>query len=144
MEQFEQDGHPKKRTNGLIVNERIEFDTIEVLVNKMTVKDNCVREPDEICLAVNVTYRNTDRERKRIDLGALFIMYNQKEYVFTRSLVDWHDDWEIILDHQESKTTDLIYRIPYEIQGQVYYEPEYNFDGSKIYLGTYEMGKLIG
>jgi hypothetical protein len=133
-----------KNGKGLLLNERIEVDSLEVLIHKMTIEHGCVRDPDEICLAINVTYRNTDTERKRVDFGALFIMYHEKEYVFTRSNTERHDGWEIVLDHQESKTTDLVYKIPFEIKGPVYYEPEYNYEGGKIYLGKYEKGYLMG
>jgi hypothetical protein len=144
MAHIEQEDYSKKENGGLLLNERIELDSLEVLIHKMTIEEGCVREPDEICLAINVTYRNNDTERKRVDFGALFIMYNEKEYVFARSNTDWHDGWEIVLDYQESKTTDLVYKIPFEIHGPVYYEPECNYYGSKIYLGKYEMGQLMG
>jgi len=89
-----------------------------------------------------VTYRNTDIDRRQIDFGSILVVHKQKQYVFTRSDFRGELEWEMILDHQDVRTTDLVYKIPFEIQGAIYFEPENNYDGNRIYLGTYDMGKL--
>ena len=134
----------KQNTNlkGEVKDLDINVNSVELWVNKNNDGKGYSGTEDDIWLAINVTYRNIGIERKKVDFGTISVIHNQKKYVFTRSDFRGELEWEMILDHQDVRTMDLVYKIPFEIQGAIYFEPENNYEGNRIYLGMYDMGKL--
>ncbi|MDH5379698.1 MAG: hypothetical protein OEW75_02530 [Cyclobacteriaceae bacterium] len=71
--------------------------------------------------------------------GVLYINYNGKEYKFDHAEPVMLDGWGIMLDQINpltSKTTYIVYKIPKEISGSVYYKPGRSGKGHLIYLGN--------
>ena len=58
--------------------------------------------------------------------GSVWINYNGKDYEFDKSESIMAEGWGLVLDQINpliSKTTNLVYKIPAEIKGDIYWQP---------------------
>jgi len=58
--------------------------------------------------------------------GSVWINYNGKDYEFDKSESIMAEGWGLFLDQINpliSKTTNLVYKIPAEIKGDIYWQP---------------------
>lgn len=90
-------------------------------------------------MILNVTFKNTDSESRMITDGEILINYNGKDYKFDKSETIMLEGWGILLDQINpltSKTTNIVYKIPSEIKGMVYYRPGRANSDDLIAVGT--------
>ena len=128
------------------IGETLKTDYFDVTVNKVGTSNwidtgnefsDLKPEDGSKYIVLNVTFKNTDSESRMIIDGSLLINYNGKDYEFDKSEPIMADGWGLFLDQINpliKKTTKLVYKIPDEITGDVYYKPGRS-DG-KINLGS--------
>ena len=83
-------------------------------------------ERDTQYLILNITFKNTDTESRMIEDGEVLIAYNGKNYRYDHSETIVADGWGLFFDQINpltSKTTNLVYKIPSELKGTIYYHP---------------------
>jgi hypothetical protein len=120
----------------------------EIKLNKLRVADrvstgnqfaDIAPEEGNRFIIMNVTFKNIDNESRMIDEGSLFITYNGKEYEFDKSETIMLEGWGFFLDQINPltyKTTNIVYKIPAEIKGPVYWEPGRNFKDKRFFCGN--------
>jgi hypothetical protein len=90
-------------------------------------------------LILNTTFKNIDTESRTIVDGSVFIISNGKEYEFDKSETIMADGYGVFLDQINpltSKTTKLVYQIPVDIKGKLYYNPGRSDKDQRVYLGN--------
>ncbi len=78
-------------------------------------------------LIMSVTYKNISDKSKMAFPGAVYIEYNGKTLKYDHAETIPLEGWGLLLDQLNpltSKTTKLVFKIPSEIKGPVYWEPE--------------------
>ncbi len=96
-------------------------------------------EPGNRYLVMRVTVKNTDTESRMVQEGSVKIIYNNKEYEFDKSEHLLADGWGFVMDQINpltTKTVNLVYKIPAEIQGQAYWNPGRSGANDLIDLGV--------
>ncbi len=94
-------------------------------------------ENGNMYLIINTTFKNTDNESRMIFEGSVWINYNGKDYEFDKSEPIMADGWGLFLEQLNpltSKTTNLVYKIPIEIKGDIYWQP--GRSDEKIFIGN--------
>lgn len=94
-------------------------------------------ENGNMYLIINTTFKNTDNESRMIFEGSVWINYNGKDYEFDKSEPIMADGWGLFLEQLNpltSKTTNLVYKIPTEIKGDIYWQP--GRSDEKIFIGN--------
>ena len=129
------------------VGETLHANIFEITVNKVDVTDyvdvgteflNLKRETGTDYLIMNVTFKNIDTESRMIVDGELLINFNGKDYKFDKSEVIAANGWGLLLDEINpltSKTTNLVYKIPSDLKGKIYWHPGRTDENETIYLG---------
>ncbi len=133
----------------LNIHEILHTRYFEVTVNKIDIYDKVLTgnkfadlkpESGIRYLVLNVTYKNTDIESRRILEGSIYIVDdNNKKYKFDKSEHVMSDGWGLTLERINplvSKTANLVYKIPATIKGSVYYNPGRSDDTQLIFLGN--------
>lgn len=90
-------------------------------------------------IIMNVTYKNTDTESRMIMDGVLWVNVGEKEYEFDKTETVMLDGWGILLDQinpMVSKTTNIVYKIPSDLSGDLYWQPGRADDDERIELGS--------
>lgn len=90
-------------------------------------------------LVLNTTFKNTSEESRMITDGEVLIYYNGKEYKFDKAETIMLEGWGLMFDQINpltSKTTNLVYKIPSEITGMMYYRPGRSDKNDLIELGS--------
>lgn len=117
------------------VGQTLQTDYFEVTVNKVSFEEristgnqfaDLKRENGSLYLVLNVTFKNTDAESRMLTDGEILINYNGKDYLFDKSETIMLEGWGVLLDQINpltSKTTNLVYKIPTEIKGNLFYRP---------------------
>ncbi|MEI6684196.1 MAG: DUF4352 domain-containing protein [Bacteroidota bacterium] len=89
-------------------------------------------------LLINVTFKNTNTESRTLfEGGPILINYNGKEYSYDEPEPTMAEGWGIFMDAINpmlTKTTYLVYKIPREIKGDVFWRPNRADDDQKILL----------
>lgn len=128
-------------------------DYFDVQVNEVSIKQsvltgnefaNIKQEAGNKFLIFNITFKNIDNESRMFEEGEVVINYNAKDYRFDKSETVMADGWGTFLDQINpltSKTTNIVYKIPEEIQGKVYWKPGRNSDGKMFLLTEIEAKK---
>lgn len=87
---------------------------------------------------VSATFKNLDTESRMPFEGSLFITYNGKEYEFD-SVEPIHSEgynlWFHKINPLITMKTKIVYRIPDEIEGPVFWRPGRNAADTKLWLG---------
>jgi hypothetical protein len=100
---------------------------------------NLKAEPGNTYLIFNVTFKNTDSESRMFTEGDVLINYNGKDYTFDHPEVVMLDGWGTFLEQINpltTKTTNLVYKIPSEITGNIFWRPGRNSAGVIFFLGN--------
>ena len=95
-------------------------------------------EQDNLYLIIKTKFKNIDNESRMIIDGTVWIIHNGKNYEYDKSETIMLDGWGIFLDQINpliTKTTNLVYKIPREIKGPVYWRPGRTDKNDIIYLG---------
>ncbi|HMV43406.1 MAG TPA: TM2 domain-containing protein [Leptospiraceae bacterium] len=78
-------------------------------------------------LVLDVNYKNTDNESRMIGgEGKVFVEMNGKEFEYDKSEHILLDGWGVLLDQlnpMTQKNTKLVFKIPDELKGKIYWEP---------------------
>lgn len=93
---------------------------------------------------VNATFKNMDTESRLPFEGSLFINYNGKDYEFdsTESIhLEGYNIWFKQVNPLITMKTKIVYRIPNEIHGEVFWRPGRNPDDTRLWLGFIDAKK---
>lgn len=99
---------------------------------------NLEQEDGSKYLIINITFKNIDTESRLFSEGSVFIDYNNVLYEFDKAEMILADGWGSFLDQLNpllSKTTNLVYKIPSEIQGNAIWVPGRNNQEKSFFLG---------
>ncbi|HNO26749.1 MAG TPA: DUF4352 domain-containing protein [Leptospiraceae bacterium] len=86
-------------------------------------------EPEEgnKYLILDVSYKNTDKESRMIGgEGKVSVNYDGKDYEYEKSETIMLDGWGVFLEQLNpltQKNTKLVFKIPSELKGRIYWEP---------------------
>jgi hypothetical protein len=88
---------------------------------------------------VDASFKNLDTESRLPAEGSLYITYNGKEYEFdtTEAIMSkGYNIWFKSVNPLITMKTKIVYRIPEEIYGDVYWKPGRNPKGVKLFAGN--------
>ncbi len=132
------------------VGEILTTNHFEVQVNKVSIKDrvstgnefaNIASEEGNQFLIFNITFKNIDNESRTFFEGEVIINSGGTDYKFDKSEMVMLDGWGSFLDQLNpltSKSTNLVFKIPTEIKGDVYWKPGRNSAGKMFLLTNIE------
>jgi hypothetical protein len=130
------------------VGETLKTNMFEITVNSVKSKSNVntgnvysdlKQENGSFYLVLNVTFKNVDKESRMVTDGEIIINYNNTDYKFDHSETIAAEGWGLFLDQINpltSKTTNLVYKVPTELKGQIFWHPGRTDEDEKILLGT--------
>lgn len=87
---------------------------------------------------VDASFKNTDTESRLPAAGSLFINYNGKDYKFDSVepvMLEGYNIWFKQINPLVTMKTKLVYRIPDEIEGEVFWGPGRNPEDVRLYCG---------
>jgi hypothetical protein len=120
----------------------------DITANKASVKDrvktgnefaDLKAEQGNVYLIINASFKNTDNESRMLTEGSVWINYNGKDYEFDKSETVMIEGWGLLLDQINpmiTKTTNIVYKIPAEIKGNIYWQPGRADNDQRILLGS--------
>ena len=128
------------------IKQTLHANYFDVIVNKVSIQDdidsaNLKREQGIKYLIINATFKNTDKESRMMTDGSVWINYNGKELEYDNSETTLINGWGIFLDQINpliSKTTNLVYKIPKELKGDMFWQPGRADNTQRIFLGKLE------
>jgi hypothetical protein len=89
---------------------------------------------------IDISFKNIDKESRMIMDGDLILIgKDNKEYVLDKSETVLAEGFGVFLDQINpllTKRTKLIYKIPKDFIGKIYYKPARNSENARIYLGN--------
>jgi hypothetical protein len=96
-------------------------------------------EPEEgnSFLILNVSFKNTNTESRMLFDGVVIVIMDGKEYKFDKSETVLAEGWSTTLKQINPMTTttvNLVYKVPSDIRGSIYYQPARNYKKKKIFL----------
>ena len=134
---------PKKATIG-----HFEVSTDKAEYGKKVGTGNKYAEPkqwdDSRFITMYASFKNLDTESRLPASGSLFINYNGKDYEFDSVepiMMEGYNIWFRSINPLITMKTKLVYRIPDEIHGEVYWQPGRNSDDVKLYVGSIDAAK---
>jgi len=89
-------------------------------------------------LIIDAIYKNIDTESRMLSEGSVWINYNGSDYEFDKTETIMEEGWGIFLDQINplmSKSTKIVYKVPEEVKGEVYWQPGRAEEEQFIYLG---------
>jgi hypothetical protein len=87
---------------------------------------------------IRASFKNLDTESRLPSEGSLFINYNGKDYEFDSVepiMLEGFNIWFKKVNPLIAMKTKIVYRIPDEIHGEVFWRPGRNSEGTKLWLG---------
>lgn len=93
-------------------------------------------DPDARYLTVNATFKNTDNEGRLPAEGSLLITRDGKDYKFDTTETVMSDGYGIRLRSLNpliKLTTKIVYKVPNELSGDVYWKPGRNVEDKKLW-----------
>ncbi len=133
---------------GVGVGEILHTDYFDIAVNKVSLQDRVNTgnefadlnpEPGTMYLIINASFKNIDNESRMLMDGSVWINYNGKDYEFDKSEMIMLEGWGLMLDQINpltTKTTNLVYKIPAEINGDAFWQPGRADSDERIALGS--------
>ena len=130
------------------VGEKLRTEYFEITLNKAYIDTkietgnqfaDIKEEAGNKFLILDIIFKNIDDESRMFMDGSVYIKYNGKEYEYDKSETIMLDGWGTLLDQLNpltTKSTKLVYKIPAEISGPVYWEPGRNSDDKKFFCGN--------
>lgn len=108
-------------------------------VNTGNMFSNLPRNSGVLYGIIDISFKNIDTESRMIIDGELILVgADNKEYTFDKSETILADGFGLFLDQVNpmiTKRTKLIYKIPEDFIGKIYYKPSRNPENARIYLG---------
>lgn len=117
---------------GVTVNDCTISKSIETGNHYTTVKP----DPDARFLTVNATFKNTDNEGRLPFEGSLFITRDGEDYKFDTTETVMSEGYGIRLRSLNpliKLTTKIVYKVPNELSGDVYWKPGRNAEDKKLW-----------
>ena len=93
-------------------------------------------DPDARFLTVNATFKNTDNEGRLPFEGSLFISKDGKDYKFDTTETVMSEGYGIrmrLLNPLIKLNTKIVYKVPNELSGEVYWKPGRNAEDKKLW-----------
>ncbi|MEZ1423388.1 hypothetical protein QVM55_26670 [Pseudomonas monteilii] len=93
-------------------------------------------DPDARFLTVNATFKNTDNEGRLPLEGSLFISKDDKDFKFDTTETIMSDGYGIRLRSLNpliKLNTKIVYKVPNELSGEVYWKPGRNAEDKKLW-----------
>jgi hypothetical protein len=131
------------------INETVQTSYFEVIISSVKILNSVetgnefTRLPQEAgikYLIIDIRFKNIDKEARMLVSGELILIDKQgKQYVFDNSETILSDDFGLFLDTLNpmlTKRTKLVYKIPSNFTGTIYYKPGRNFSNDVIDLGS--------
>ncbi len=87
---------------------------------------------------VNASFKNLDTESRLPAEGSLLVNYNGKDYVFDTVepiMLEGYNIWFRGVNPLITMKTKIVYRIPNEIEGEVFWRPGRNSSGTRLWVG---------
>jgi hypothetical protein len=87
---------------------------------------------------IDASFRNTDTESRLPFEGSLLISYEGKEYEYDAVepiMLEGYNIWFRKINPLITIRTKIVYRIPNEIEGEVFWRPGRNNDGTQLWAG---------
>lgn len=129
------------------LGEVLKTEYFDVTANKMVVvpKINTGNEYTDVkaeegskFLIIDVSFKNTDTESRMVMDGDILVNYSGKDYKFDKPETIIADGFGTMLDQINpliTKKTKIVYKIPTELTGKVYWNPGRSDSDQVIYLG---------
>lgn len=139
------EGQPVKAT-GIGVGEVLSANYFDVTVNEVSLSSRVNTgnmfsdldpEPGSQYLILNVSFKNTSDESRMLTNGTVWIEYNGKKYEFDHAETILLEGWGTMdqINPLMTKITNVVYKIPDEINGPAYYQPGRASKNQRIFLG---------
>jgi hypothetical protein len=99
---------------------------------------------DSRFFTVYASFKNLDTESRLPVEGSLFINYNGKEYEFDSVepiMVEGYNIWFRKINPLITMKTKIVYRVPNEVHGEVFWRPGRNPNDIKLLVGTINAAK---
>lgn len=93
---------------------------------------------------IRASFKNLDTESRLPSEGSLFINYKGKDYEFDSVepvMLEGFNIWFKKVNPLITMKTKIVYRIPDEIHGEVFWRPGRNSNGTKLWLGFIKAAK---
>lgn len=93
---------------------------------------------------IRASFKNLDTESRLPSEGSLFINYKGKEYEFDSVepvMLEGFNIWFKKVNPLITMKTKIVYRIPDEIHGEVFWRPGRNSNGTKLWMGFIQAAK---
>lgn len=93
---------------------------------------------------VDARFKNNDTESRLPFEGSLFINYNGRQYEFDSTepiILEGYNIWFRKVNPLITVKTKIVYRIPNEIEGEVYWRPGRNKDDTQLWVGYVKAAK---
>jgi len=125
----------------------LETDYFDVTANKMTVADriNTGNEYIDVppaegvaFIIIDATFKCTDTESRTVEQGSLWVNVDGQDYEFDKDEFisdEYTFDVFETLNPLVSKTAKVVYKIPSDLKGAVYWQPSGAYGEQKISLG---------
>lgn len=101
-------------------------------------------DADSRFFIVDARFKNTDTESRLPLEGSLFISYNGKQYEFDSTepiMLEGYNIWFRKVNPLITVKTKIVYRIPNEIEGEVFWRPGRNKDDTRLWVGYVKAAK---
>lgn len=102
-------------------------------------------EEGSLYLILNITFKNIDTESRMLTDGEVLTRHNETVYRFDKAETVMLEGWSTKLDQINpltSKTTRIVFKIPTELKGDVYYRPGRSDKKDLILIGNLEKMNL--
>lgn len=122
----------------------LQTDYFSVKVNKFDLKDkvstgnefaDLKKEEGNKYVIINVTLKNTDSESRMMFDGELLVKSGGKDYKYENAETVMAEGWGILMENINpgvTKTTNIVYKVPSDLKGDVYYVPARSSEMIKI------------
>lgn len=87
---------------------------------------------------VNAKFKNTDTESRLPVAGEMYVNYKGKEYKFDSVepvMLEGYNIWFRQINPLVTMETKIVYRVPDEIEGEVFWKPGRNMSGTRLWCG---------
>lgn len=134
--------------NALGLNETLQTEYFAVKVNKFDFKDkvntgnefsDLPKEEGNKYIIVNVTLKNISSESRMMFDGELLVKSGEQVLKYENSETVMLEGWGILMDNINpgvTKTTNIVYKVPADLTGDVFYVPARAKSSQLIKIGT--------
>lgn len=134
-------------TKEITIGDTLKTDYFEIIAHSVNVTDmintgnkysDLQAEPGTRFLIVDASFKNIDTESRMLTDGELYVSYKGKDYIFDKSETILAPGYGLLLDQINpltKKSTKIVYKIPSELRGSIYWQPGRADSNQRILLG---------